>query len=302
MRSNLKYFFLGLVVGSSAIYLALKPVDKGIEITQSTPNNALITGYEFPSEVDLFGEQVPLHRPDIAERLDREIQVNAFWHSNTILTIKRAHKWLPLFDSILVAQGIPSDFKYLAVIESGLQNVISPKKAVGFWQFLKGTAKDYGLEVSSTVDERYDPLRSTIAACKYLKDGYERFGNWTIVAASYNTGMNGMDEALGKQNVDSYYDLKLGDEPARYVFRLIALRTILQDPGTFGFHVPKHALYTQQPTRITHVTEDIGNLVGFAESHGITYQTLKRFNPWMRAFNLKVRPGKIYNIRVPEGS
>lgn len=292
-----------MALGSTVIYLALSPVkkeEKPVENPSFKPNNAMITGYRFQNSIKLFGEEVPLDRLDVMERLDREIQVNAFWHSNTILTIKRANKWFPQIDSVLNVEGIPSDFKYLTVIESGLQNVVSPKKAVGFWQFLKGTAKEYGLEVNSKVDQRYDPILSTLAACKYLKDGYNRFGNWTVVAASYNMGMNGMDEALTKQQVESYYDLRLSEEPARYIYRLIALREILENQQAFGFYIPSEALYIQEPSNEITVTRSIPDLVNFAKDYGTTYNTLKRLNPWIRAYELPVSGGRQYTMKVPK--
>lgn len=305
MNNKLRYFLVGLGIGSLGVYLALMPVAEPEEKTDVSPvelasNNTRITGYDFSKDIRIFDEEVPVVRPDIMERLDREIQVNAFWHSNTILTIKRANKWLPVIDSILKANDIPSDFKYLSVIESGLQNVVSPKKAVGFWQFLKGTGKEYGLQVNSKVDERYDPIQSTLAACKYLRDGYNKFGNWTLVAASYNMGMTGINNALTKQKVDSYYDLKLSEEPGRYVFRLIALREILSDPERYGFFIPSNALYTQEPTKAVEVDQSIGNLVAYAQKHGTNYQTLKRLNPWLRAYQLPLSSIKKYTIRLPQ--
>ena len=200
-------------------------------------NNNKILGYEVPLDITFAGESVPLNRPDIYERFDREIQVNAFWHSNAILLIKRAGKWLPVIDSILIAHDIPSDFKYLAVAESGLENVVSPAKAVGYWQFLRGTAKDFGLIVNNQVDQRYNPIKSTEAAVRYLKRAYKIYNNWTLVAASYNLGMSATSKILKRQDADSYYHMVLSEEPARYIFRILAIKNMLEDPTQFGFQL-----------------------------------------------------------------
>ena len=211
------------------------PVQATKEVTRE--NNNAIKGYAVPDSMTFASEIVPLERVDVRERLDREIQVNAFWHSNSIILLKRARRWLPLLDSILVANDIPSDFKYLAVAESGLDQVVSPAKAVGFWQIMKGTAGDFGLIVNKQVDQRYDPIRSTEAAIKYLKKAYEKFGDWTIVAASYNMGMNATASVLENQKALSYYDMVMTEEPSRYVFRILALKNMLENPDRYGFIV-----------------------------------------------------------------
>src|SRR5688572_6618278 len=186
--------------------------------------------FDLPKELSFAGEPVPLDIPDVSERLDKELQVNTYFHSNTIFLIKRANRWLPQMEKILEAHGIPEDFKYLPLIESGLLNAVSPADAVGYWQTLEGSGKELGLEITKEVDERYDPLKATVAACKYLKKAYEKFGSWTLVAASYNRGMNGLDRAIENQNEKSYYDLFLNDETSRYVFRLLAIKEIINNP------------------------------------------------------------------------
>ncbi|MCK5704964.1 MAG: lytic transglycosylase domain-containing protein, partial [Cyclobacteriaceae bacterium] len=180
------------------------------------------------------GERVPLEIPDVHERLDRELHVNTFWHSNTIFLLKRGHRWLPDIKMEFEKVGVPSDLMYLSVIESDLQNKISPSNAVGFWQLLKGTAKDFRLEVTNEVDERYHPMKSTDAAAIYLRKAYQKFGSWTNAAASYNIGRRGLDRALTKQAVTSYYDLLLGEETSRYVFRAIAIKLIFEHPEKYG--------------------------------------------------------------------
>ncbi|HEU5291772.1 MAG TPA: lytic transglycosylase domain-containing protein, partial [Cyclobacteriaceae bacterium] len=176
---------------------------------------------------------------------------------------------------------------------------ISPKEAVGFWQILKSAGKENGLEITSEVDERYDPLKATEAACKYLKTAYKKFGSWTVVAASYNRGMGGMERALENQQVKSYYDLFLNDETSRYVFRIIACKEIIEHPSKYGFKVkPKH-LYEQEPVKYIQVTETITDLVAFAKKNGTNYKLLKRHNPWLRDERLTVKGKKMYQIALP---
>ncbi len=251
-----------------------------------------------PAQVDFAGETVPLAEPDLRERLDRELHVNANWHSNTILLIKRAHRWLPTISKILAENGVPDDFKYLAVIESGLvENARSPKDAIGFWQLLKGTAKDYGLEVNKEVDERYDPIKSTEAACQYLKDAYAKFGSWADVAASYNIGMRGLARRLEEQNVDSYFDMLLNEETARYFFRVVSIKHIIENPEAFGFFIAEDQRYTQPEFEVVTVDKTIKDLVVFAQDHGVSYKVLKRYNPWLRTPKLTVRR-KTYEILI----
>jgi membrane-bound lytic murein transglycosylase D len=251
-----------------------------------------------PGKLSFAGEDVPLHLPDIRERLDRELHINTYWHTNTIFLIKRANRWLPMIEEVLEQHGIPNDFKYLAVIESGLENVRSPKGAVGFWQILQPTAKELGLEVSRWVDERYDPLKSTEAACKYLKKAYEKFGDWTLVAASYNRGIKGMERAMDNQQATNYYDLMLNEETARYVFRILACKEILERPARYGFKIDQAHLYRPLKFRYVEVSDDINDLVKFALQHQITYKELKWFNPWLQDDKLKVSRGKTYQIAV----
>lgn len=254
--------------------------------------------FELPKDLYFSGERVPLEIPDVRERLDRELHINTYWHSSTIFLIKKAHRWLPQIEEILKKEGIPDDFKYLTAIESGFINAISPANAVGFWQIRKGTAKEYGLEVRSEVDERYDPLKSTVAASKYLKRAYAKFGSWTNVAASYNRGMAGLQRALDNQNVESYYDLLLNDETSRYVFRILAIKEIINDPKKYGFDINQTHLYEQEELRYVEVEDDIDDLVEFAQEQGINYKLLKRHNPWLRKEHLNTKR-KSYKIAIP---
>lgn len=256
--------------------------------------------FDLPDKLSFAGEPVPLNLPDVRERLDKELQMNVYLHSNTLFLIKRARRWLPQIEQILEEENIPKDFKYLPLIESNLLNVVSPKEAAGFWQILKTSGKEFGLEITEQVDERYDPLKATRTACKYLRQAYGRFGNWTLVAASYNRGMSGVQRALNDQQVDSYYDLYLNDETSRYVFRIIAIREIVNNPEKYGFRVNMKHLYEEEQLRYVEVTESIPDLVSFAKQHGANYKLLKRHNPWLRDDKLTVKKGKKYRIAFPE--
>lgn len=255
--------------------------------------------FDLPDSLNFAGEEVPMDLQDVRERVDKELHINTYWHNKTIFLMKRAHRWLPQIQEILRKNNIPDDFKYLPLIESGLMNDISPKDAVGFWQILKSAGKENGLEITKEVDERYDPLKATEAACKYLKKAHAKFGNWTVVAASYNRGMGGMERALENQKVTSYYDLFLNDETSRYVFRIIACKEIIENPTTYGFQInPKH-LYDPEPVKYIEVRETIKNLIDFALQHNTNYKLLKRHNPWLRDEKLTVKKGKVYKIAIP---
>lgn len=255
--------------------------------------------FDVPEGITFANEPVPLDIPDVRERLDKELQINVYFHSNTIFLIKRAHRWLPQIEKILKENGIPEDFKYLPLIESNLLNAVSPKHAVGYWQILEDSGRELGLEISREVDERYDPLKSTEAACKYLRRAYDKFKNWTIVAASYNRGMAGIQRALDEQKVDSYYDLYLNEETSRYVFRILAIKEIIQNPEKYGFYIRQKHLYKEEPLRYVEVNETIRDLVDFAKDHGTNYKLLKRHNPWLREEKLTVKKGKTYLIALP---
>lgn len=276
-------------------YIHPKPVvNKEIIVTYGVPELVI------PDTVYFAGERVPLEIPDVMERLDRELHVNTFWHSNTIFLLKRGKRWLPDLQKELDKAGVPSDLVYLALIESDLQNKVSPSNAVGFWQLLKGTAKDFKLEVTNEVDERYDPLKSTQAAAKYLLKAHDKFGTWTDAAASYNIGRRGLEQGLKKQAVNSYYDLLLGEETARYVFRAIALKMIFEDPEKYGFNISDKNLYQKEKLKEIEVSKSISNLRDWAFEHDINYKQLKRYNPWLRTTKLTVRNGKTYIFEIPK--
>lgn len=255
--------------------------------------------FNVPTKMSFADESVPLHIPDVHERLDKELQINCYLHSNTIFLIKRANRWLPQMQEILEKHGIPEDFKYLPLIESNLLNVISNRDAVGYWQILKSSGKELDLEITDEVDERYDPLKATEAACKYLKKAYKKFGSWTLAAASYNRGMGGLDRALEEQSVNSYYDLYLNDETSRYVFRILAIKEIAENPLRYGFQIGSNHLYQPESLKYVEVDETVRDLVTFAKTQGINYKLLKRHNPWLRENRLTVKKGKTYRIAVP---
>ena len=258
-----------------------------------------VYSYKIPQDLDFAGEKVPLNDPDILERADREFLVNTYWQSNGILLIKRSKKYFPIIEPILKEEGVPDDFKYLAVIESGLQNVVSPAGARGFWQIMKDTGKELGLEVNDNVDERYHLEMATRAACKYLKESKEKFGSWTLAAAAYNAGNAGINRELERQQASDYYDLLLGQETGRYMFRILALKEILSNPESFGFNVAEEHMYQHIPTKPEVVDYEIDDLAAFAKARNINYKILKIHNPWLREAHLNNKSRKRYEIDIP---
>ena len=253
-----------------------------------------------PDSVSFAGEPMPLHRFDVRESLDRELLVNSYFHSQTLRLIKLAPRYFSVIEPILEEKGIPDDFKYLAVAESGLNpSAVSPARAIGFWQLMQGTARDYGLEVNNEVDERYHVEKSTYAACDYLLDAYEKYGSWTLVAASFNAGMRGIDRQLERQKADDYYNLLLVTETGRYVFRIAALKLILENPAAYNLIVPEEDKYPVIPTKEIEVAGPVLDFADFAHAHDINYKLLKDFNPWLRQAYLTNTSGKTYTIKIP---
>lgn len=252
-----------------------------------------------PKSFSLFGEKLPLEIWDVRERFDREILVNTFMQGSTSYIIKLMNRWLPMIEERLEANGVPDDFKYLAIAESALQNQTSRVGAVGFWQFMPSTAPSYGLYIDSEVDERYNPEKATDAACKYLKEAYAKFGNWTSAAASYNCGMGGMNSALTNQSETNFYDVLLPEETMRYVFRIAALKYILSNQKKLGFNLDKDDLY--KPLKVKHetISGSIGSLVSYAKLKGTNYKTIRMLNPWLRDKFLMNKKGRTYNILLP---
>ncbi len=254
---------------------------------------------EYPLDMDFCGEKVPTNQADVKERLDREMLINMNMHGSTTILLKRANKVFPIIEPILAKNGIPDDFKYLAVIESGLINAISPSGAKGVWQFMPATAKESKLEVTEQVDERYHIEKSTQAACEYLLKAKNKFGNWTVAAASYNGGMTGLQNHITFQQSSDYYNLWLTDETARYVFRILALKEIMKNPEKYGYVIPKEALYPKINTKRITVDSTITNLSTFAISQGINYKILKTHNQWLRDKKLDNPTKKVYEIEIP---
>lgn len=253
----------------------------------------------FPATINFAGEQAPLEIEDVKERFDRELIVNKNYHSYTILALKRANRSFPVIEPILKKNGVPDDFKYLAVIESGLVNVVSKAGARGVWQFMPQTGKDMGLEVNDNVDERYHLVKSTQAACKFLLNAKAKFGSWTLAAASYNRGLVGVQNLLDFQKESSYYNLYMNEETGRYLFRIMALKEIMNNPEKFGFEVAAKDKYNLIPTKKVEVNRSIDNLVTFAKAQGVNYKTLKVYNPWLRSIRLENASRKKYVIEIP---
>ncbi len=300
-----RYGFLFFLLSGGVLLILLltfshPPEDSGAAFEESFRDHYNIFALPIAEELHFAGEAVPLYQPEIRERYDRELLVNTYWQSSTLLLLKRANRWFPLIEPILAAHGVPDDFKYLALIESNLMNVVSPAGATGFWQILQGTARDLGLEVNNYVDERYHVEKATAAACKYLLDAKERYGSWTMAAAAYNIGNSRLRRIIENQRVDNYYDLHLNEETARYVFRILAVKNIFQDPAASGFHFREEDLYPPLSYRVASVDTTITDLVDFAFQHDMTYKELRWLNPWLRSYELPNRSGKLYEIKVQE--
>ena len=281
-----------IIIGSGVFIFAISNQNKNKITHEGTASYS-------PLEVDFAGEKTPLNISDVNERFDRELLVNANLHASTILIIKRANRAFPIIEPILKRNGIPDDFKYLAVIESGLVNAVSGSGARGVWQFMPETAKERGMEVTETVDERYNLEKATDAACKYLLDAKQKFGTWTLAAASYNGGMNGVNKQIEIQKVSNYYDLLLTEETSRYVFRILALKEIMKNPDKYGFVIPQQELYQTIPTRTVEIDSSISDFANFAKIQGINYKILKIHNPWLRNTKLDNSANKKYFIEIP---
>ena len=286
--------FIALIMSIIAIRTANKrPVSLEQIVIQSHD-------IEFCEDIYFAGERVPLEMFNIRERYERELLSNTYFHSNTMVLIKRSKRWFPVIEPILEKYGVPEDFKYLCVIESYLSNVVSPAGAAGFWQFLKSTAEEYGLEINKDVDMRYNVELETEAACKYFLKAYEKFGSWTMVAAAYNAGSSRVAKFIKEQGATSYYDLLMAEETERYVFRILAIKTLFENPEKHGIYVSEKLSYEPYRYDIVKITKNVDNWALFAKEHDITYKLLKVFNPWLRSNSLKVGKGKVYEIKIPK--
>jgi len=286
-----------------AVFIATKGYSEGTENDPVRPGNGesfAVYGVELPNQVEFAGEPMPLDLFDVREALDREMLINTYFHSQTIRLIKLANRYFPLIEPVLRANLIPDDFKYLAVAESGLTQAVSPVKAVGFWQLLKGTAREYGLEVNEEVDERYNVVKSTQVACQYLIESYQKYGTWTMAAASYNAGRNGVNRQIERQKTEEYYDLLLNEETARYIYRVVSFKLIFENPEAYGFNLSKQDLYTEIPTYMVEVDSTVADFADFAREYGTNYKILKYLNPWLRDTRLTNSSRKTYEITLPE--
>ncbi|MGB5403198.1 MAG: lytic transglycosylase domain-containing protein [Robiginitalea sp.] len=297
-----------LVVLSTLVFAVQQGTAQNETIEESDPTTEegirvdptyRISAIAIPEDLNFAGEAVPQEDPEVMERIDREFLVNTYWQSNALLLMKRAHKYFPIIEAILLKNGVPEDFKYLAVAESGLQNVASPAGARGFWQIMKPTGREYGLEINDNVDERYHLEKATQVACDYLNKYKEKYGSWTLAAAAYNAGTGAIDRYMDIQQTDSYYDLLLGDETGRYVFRIMAIKEILKDPETYGFKIGEEDFYQNVPTFQVEVDTAVSSFANFAQNYGISYKILKRHNPWLREPHLNNASGKKYQIAIP---
>ena len=302
MKILSKYLVLIFLLGVGVLFIqAVYEPPTNAVIERKLINDYKIYAIPIPEKMDFAGEKVPLNNPDIKERMDRELLVNTYWQSNGLLLIKRANKYFPIIEPLLKKYGIPDDFKYLAVAESGLQNNVSHAGAAGFWHFMKATGKEYGLEINSYVDERYHIEIATRVAAEYLIKAKERFGSWTLAAASYNAGISGISKQQNRQLVtDSYYDLLLNDETSRYLFRILAFKEILSNPHKYGFNYRESDLYKPIPTYKVKVDTAVTDFAVFAKKFKINYKILKIHNPWLRDNFLKNSSGKQYFIDIPE--
>ncbi|MFY0673874.1 MAG: lytic transglycosylase domain-containing protein [Bacteroidia bacterium] len=303
------FFAILLIVSTSFLGNNQKTENQPETLTKSGSNGTIdapqeITSPPVPQKLTFAGEVVPLHQQEIKERLEREILSNTFFHSKTLQILKEANRWKTPIQNALKAEGVPTDFFYLAVAESALDNnAVSSAKAIGMWQFMASVAKDYGLQINTYVDERRNPDLATVAACAYLKDMKEQFGTWTNSAAAYNRGKTGLSNALKGQKVDSYYDLFLNRETYRYIFRILSYKVIMENPEAYGFNLNKDELYPQHEFTTVKVDTTINDLPAFAIKYKTTYKMLKWLNPWLdinARYMLYVPAGTAYEIKIPK--
>ena len=299
MKKN-KFFSLFIILSLFISATYFKDNLKSAFKSYGNDNLYRVYALKTPENISFCDEEVPLKLLDVRERLDRELLVNTYWQSNMLLLIKRSYRFFPLIEKILKEEEVPQDFKYLAVIESGLENVRSPKGAKGIWQIMSGTAREYGLEVNKNVDERYNLELSTRAACKYLKKAKDKFGSWTLAAAAYNRGIMGISRNLSRQKVENYYDLLLGRETSRYIFRILAVKEIMENANNYGFIFQENDLYKPYEIRKIELDTAISNITDFSKKMGINYKTMKLHNPWLLENHLNNKSRKKYIFKIPK--
>jgi len=308
-KSRTYYFLTGaisvftLFITVIIIYLNNTPTTAENIEGEEFPQGYKIVSPEVPNYLEFAGEKIPTENFEVFERMDREFISNTYYHSATILALKRATRWFPVIEPILKKNNIPDDFKYLCVAESNMENVISPAGATGFWQFMKEAGQKYGLEINSLIDERYDVWKSTEAACKYLKDSYEMFGNWTLSAASYNMGQDGVALQMERQKAKDYFNLVINSETSRFVARIVSLKYILQNPEAYGFDIKDDEKYKPLEYYEIKLDSSVSDFPDYANSLGINYFILKMYNPWLRDNYLTNNSRQVYMIKLPtEGS
>lgn len=301
--NKISLFIAGIAVGAMVVaFLSFKNSTETDNPVKTSENGRIMYKWQpifLPDSISLAGEKTPLDQWEVREYFDRELQSNYFRHANMLYMLKLSNKLFPKIEKILKEQRVPDDFKYLCVAESSLQNQTSPAGAVGYWQFLKQTGISYGLEITDEVDERYDLEKSTIAACKYLKDAYNKFGSWTSAAAAYNCGMGGFNSRSNFQQNKNYYNLLLPEETNRYIFRILAYKYLMSNADVFGFIITNEDKYENVKSKTIEVNSTIPDLAKFAIENGSNYKIVKMLNPWLRDKKLTVKPGKKYYIVVP---
>ncbi len=293
-----------ILVGLGWIAASFSADEEGVDLSYQRyfNDNYRIFSLNTPTQMAFAEERVPLEIIDVQEKLDRELLVNTYWQSQTLLFNKRANRWFPVIEPILAENGIPDDFKYLALIESGLTNVVSPAGATGFWQIMKTTGREFGLEINNEVDERYHVEKATAAACRYLNESYEKYGSWTMAAASYNVGMTGLKKQTKRQLANNYYDLLLNEETGRYVYRILAIKEIIEKPAQYGFHFRPKDLYPPYQTYTVTIDTAVESFADFSNQEQINYKILKILNPWLRDAYLTNPKKKTYEIKLPRGT
>lgn len=296
---------MGCIIGGGVVSLVAFDSNKrdakaDQEYLQHVSENYRIYALPLPESADFCGEAAPLEKWDVAEKLDRELLVNSYWHSNTLLAIKRSARWFPLIEKVLKEEGVPDDFKYLALVESNFTNATSPAGAVGYWQFLAETATEFGLEVNDEVDERYHVEKSTRAACKYFKQAYNKLGSWSLAAASYNMGMLGVQKQMDRQKQNNYYELLLNEETSRYVFRILSMKEIVNNTDKYGFVIRPSDIYAPIDSKEVTITGSVEDFAAWCQEYGVSYKDFKLLNPWLRQSYLKNKSGKTYVVKIPD--
>lgn len=289
--------FITLVVVSCSNEKEKSTINQNIQ----NPDTGFATIPNLPESMTFAGEKILLQDEDIIERLDREVLTNAYYQSATTQMLKRANRWFPMIERILEEENIPDDFKYLAVIESGLVQATSPVGAQGFWQFMPFTAKQYDLEINDEIDERLHVEKSTRAACAYLRDAQDTLKDWLLASASYNRGIGGVRQDMRWQGTDHYFDTDQNSETARYVFRILAVKLIFENPKAYGFNTDKIKLYEPFKTKRVVVKQSIPNLAKWALEKGINFKILTKLNPWLKGNKLTIK-NRTYQVLLPSES